>query len=457
MPRKFFKKLGQGIKKAAVGVARVGLPMAKNLLTSKARMFAGAVNPAIDRRINSSLNNLSNSLISKISGHGDYTTSIQDIRHNTLIRPTTDDNIPQFGMIKGGIRVQHREYLGDLKSSGTFKNNVYRVNPALAETFPWLSQLASNFERYRFLGLCFEFKSGSSDALNSTNTALGYVIMASQYNSLASPFLNKQQMENTQYCVSVKPSKSVIHPIECDPSLAPSPVLYTRLATVGDITAGDIRLYDHCQEEIAVVGMQQDDVNLGELWISYDVMLYLPVLNNGLAFDYKTQHIGMTVMNSGSTTYHPVGRNQFSCFDNLGGTLDQLNNRYYFPIGTNGLYLINISWKGQKTGGEAAQEGLNILEIDATTHCSLVNLYASQDPEAFRAEQPIFGWQANGDGNLQQFSAQYCVRIPNPNLLASVRFKSPDALFNSLDEPCIGDFIVTQVNGNLTNNLTPIP
>jgi len=454
MPRRFFKKLAKGVAKGAKAVGKVAMPV----LASKARMMASTVAPAIDRKINSTLNNLSNSLISKISGHGDYTTSEADIRHNTLIRPTTDDNIPQFGMIKGGIRVQHREYLGDLKSSGVFKNNVYRVNPALSETFPWLSQLASNFERYRFLGLCFEFKSGSSDALNSVNTALGYVVMASQYNSLATPFINKQQMENTQYCVSVKPSKSVIHPIECDPSLAPAPVLYTRLATVGDITAGDLRLYDHCQEEIAVVGMQQDNVNLGELWISYDIMLYLPVLNNGLALDNKTQHIGMTIMNSGESDFSPVGRLQYNLFDNFGGVLNQSTHTYFFPIGTNGLYLLNINWKGSATGGQVySVDQPNILDIVGVDNCEVVNLYCRQNPQAFRQERAVYGYKVRGGGELLEFSAQYCIRIINPNIQALIKFDPNSSYFNSLLEPCIGDFIVTQVNGNLLSNLTPIP
>jgi hypothetical protein len=39
--------------------------------------------------------------------------------------------------------------------------------------FPWLSNIAQNFESYKLRGLVFEFKSMSGDALTSTNTALG--------------------------------------------------------------------------------------------------------------------------------------------------------------------------------------------------------------------------------------------------------------------------------------------
>lgn len=74
------------------------------------------------------------------------------------------------------IIITHREYIGDVITSGTagaFKTNTYYINPGLNKTFPWLSQIAQNFESYRMLGCAFEFKSMSSDALNSTNTALG--------------------------------------------------------------------------------------------------------------------------------------------------------------------------------------------------------------------------------------------------------------------------------------------
>lgn len=63
-------------------------------------------------------------------------------------------------------------------SAGVFNGLVYKINPGNPETFPWLSSIASNFEAYRIEGLVFEYKTMSADALNSTNTALGQIILS---------------------------------------------------------------------------------------------------------------------------------------------------------------------------------------------------------------------------------------------------------------------------------------
>lgn len=76
---------------------------------------------------------------------------------------------------------RHRECLGDVVTSataGSFNYTRYLFNPTNAALFPWLHQLAANFESYRVKGCLFEFRSMSGNALNSVNTALGNVIMS---------------------------------------------------------------------------------------------------------------------------------------------------------------------------------------------------------------------------------------------------------------------------------------
>ena len=62
--------------------------------------------------------------------------------------------------------------------------------------------------------MLFEFRTMSADALNSVNTALGQVIMATDYNAANPPFGQKSEMENYEFGQSCKPSESQIHPIE---------------------------------------------------------------------------------------------------------------------------------------------------------------------------------------------------------------------------------------------------
>lgn len=126
-----------------------------------------------------------------------------------------------FGTVRGGCRVRHSEYLGDVFTSGTagnFQNDgIWIINPGNPDTFPWLSRLAMQFQEYHFRGLMFQFKTTSVDALNSTNTALGVVIGATNYNIAQPAFASKQEMDNYEFVVSGKPSRSWNYPVNCKP------------------------------------------------------------------------------------------------------------------------------------------------------------------------------------------------------------------------------------------------
>lgn len=212
----------------------------------------------------------------KISGSGAY-----DIpAHSTVV--TNVNSPPSFGPEK--TIITHREYIGDVFSSTGFNLTKYDVNPGLETTFPWLSGLAINYEKYRPLGMVFEFKSTSANALNSTNTALGTVIMASRYNGVSeSQPQSKMEMEQIENAISFCPAESGMHPIECALNFNPLNILYVRS---GDTPAGQSeQFYDVCDFYIATQGMQAADVNIGELWVTYKIELITPVLSAGQVGD----------------------------------------------------------------------------------------------------------------------------------------------------------------------------
>jgi len=182
--------------------------------------------------------------------------------------------------LTSGTRVIHREFLFDVITSdvaGAFKIQTIPLQPALTSSFPWLAASAENYQEYKLNGCLFEFKSNSYNAISSTNTAAGTVVMSSNYNVLDPPFINKFQMEQSQYTCSTKPSLHLLHPIECAKMETPTSVLYTR---PGPVSTGDLRLYDWCNFNIATVGTQGASTNIGELWITYDVTLLKPKLGS---------------------------------------------------------------------------------------------------------------------------------------------------------------------------------
>lgn len=206
-----------------------------------------------------------------VLGMGDYT-----VQHNVLV---AGDQVPSFGSAADRETVvYHREFITDITTSGTtgaFKIDTFPINPGLAQTFPWLSGVADNYEEYAIDGMIFEYKTTSSNAVAATNNnpALGTVILATQYNSLSPVFTNKQQMENYEFGCSTNPSCSVMHAIECAPFLTPNHLLYIRDGSQNDISSGDLRLYDLGKFSIATVGCQAPDAVIGELWVTYKVKL----------------------------------------------------------------------------------------------------------------------------------------------------------------------------------------
>lgn len=215
-------------------------------------------------------------LIRGITGFGDY-----KITSNTLTGDgIAKDSLPQFMTPGGrGFRLQHREYIQDVitsSSANTFASSEFLIQPALQASFPWFSAIAEQFEEYQINGMIFEFKSNSADALNSVNTALGSVIMATQYNVLQPSFANKVQMEQHEFSCSAKPSVNLMHAIECAKGESP---VYTLSTRNGSIESGDQRLYDFGRFTVASAGMQGTSVNIGELWVSYDITLLKPKVN----------------------------------------------------------------------------------------------------------------------------------------------------------------------------------
>jgi hypothetical protein len=206
------------------------------------------------------------SFLQSITGFGDYT-----VRSNSITN--SGGSPPQFG-IGNCCTIRHREFVANVASVGAaFNITPYPINPK-SPFFPWLSEIALSFEQYKIKGMVVEFKTTSATAVSSTNTALGSVILATQYNVLAPPFTTQQQMEAYQFCTSCVPSQTMIHPIECDPNQNSMSELYV------DSSLGDPRLEYLGTTYLATVGQQAASV-IGELWVTYEIDLIRPKLFSG--------------------------------------------------------------------------------------------------------------------------------------------------------------------------------
>jgi len=266
-----------------------------------------------------------------IFGQGAY-----GIKHNTLI----EDGVPKFsGLGTKGIRIQNKEYIGNVGSTTAFTTTSIPLNPGLYSVAPWLAKMANNYSAYTYHGLAIVFVSTSGDSLNSTNTALGSIIMATQYDVEAEPFQSKQQMEMTLGAVSGRPSVNLIHGVECKPSMMAYKKHFVR---AGEIDADDdLRLYDHATFVFATDAMQAVS-EIGELWITYDVEFFFPRISSNPSaasyFIYSNVYSSNAVPLNGTTgaaTVHTYGSLPIT-IGNAG-----IN---FSPLLTSGTYYIEVTW-----------------------------------------------------------------------------------------------------------------
>ncbi len=237
---------------------------------------------SVGKSIGSGLGNI----VSKITGFGSY-----KVNSNTLM---ADTGPPVFANgAEGSVIVARREFIGDVKGSIAFRNNTFTLNPGNPAMFPWLSRMATAFEQYQIMGMILEYKPTSGSAISSTNNSLGTVIMSTNYDILDSAFASKQAMENYQYTTSTVPSGAAIHCIECKPKLNVLENMYVRQLSYS--SSADPRFYDLGNFQLATVGMQADDIVVGELWVSYHVKLLKPKIPD-------SNIIGFNAYGTGSLT-----------------------------------------------------------------------------------------------------------------------------------------------------------
>lgn len=363
--------------------------------------------------IGGQLGTVAGNFLSKIFGMGSY-----KLKKNNIYDDMCNDQVPVMHSNSETVVLRHREYITDISSSTAFTQSSYAINPGLDTTFPFLSAIAQNFQEYSFNGLVFEFKSTSANALNSTNTALGTVIMVASYRADAPSFVNKQQMLNEMWSVDCKPAESMVLPVECDPSENPFRVQYVRGTTVP--TGQDPKLYDLAKLTIATVGSQAAAV-VGELWATYEVVLRKPKLSAGLdLFGDSALYALVTPANA-----NPLGTNRVQISDAIGLSLS--NTVITFPVGAQGNFFVCLSY----VNGTAVTP---VFTTPTLSNASFITISGNN----------YFG--SNGT-NAQYTSTWFYITLVNPTVTSTVTF----AGMTIPTTPASSNLTVCQVNGTLVS------
>lgn len=329
-------------------------PMIKQALVSSgeiigSRVGAGKQGGALGQRI------------SRLIGSGDYESNT--VATNSLINGKGLSASSQFGQSALKIRVKHREFLGDILSgsvAGAFTNYSYPLNAGLRTTFPYLSQLASNYEEYCFKGLVFEFISTASPFLSTS--ALGSAIAAMEYNSSMPAFTSKFAMENSAAAVSTRLDKNLMYGVECAAGANVQNCYYIRQgASTLPLTTTDLGLFQFAIAPGA--GVPTSSV-LGELWVAYDVELDRPLLNMD---DIGSCHVYRT----GATSLLPLGATSSFTRSNGSLSLTTVSGTVITPtsVSVGDSLLITVKW----TGGAVTVTYPGTPTLSGCTYQNLLN------------------------------------------------------------------------------------
>lgn len=212
--------------------------------------------------------------LSKWLGSGDY-----EVTSNSVLGKTSPE-IPFMHTDGQTVTIRHKEFIGTVTGSTGFTvNHALILNPGMSATFPWLSRIANSFQQYVVKGAVFHYIPTSGNAINSTNPAIGSVMIQTTYRSNDSSPLSKTEMLNEYWASEGPPNETLAHPIECNPSENPFRVQYIRSTGTG--TESPL-MYDLGKTFIATSGMPAAHP-VGDLWLTYEIELRKPIVRSDIA------------------------------------------------------------------------------------------------------------------------------------------------------------------------------
>jgi len=241
---------------------------------------------------------------------------------------------------KDSIIVSHRSLLGPVTGEILYEVIKYATNPGLSSTFPWLSELAARYEKYRFNRLRFEYRS-----VTSTDTK-GVIMMSFDFDAAdPAPSTKSQQAQTIPSSENnVWMNNDLV--VDC-----PKEFLFVRQGSVADT---DIKTYDI--GNLWISSIYGDGVIAGELYINYEVELKKPSLGHPL-----TTHLFTTAPTNGSPFNSSTKNLGFSVVDVTVSVSDRMmtcvtSGEYLvvFVVRGTGISVLNAPVAGAGSGGLVA-------------------------------------------------------------------------------------------------------
>lgn len=172
----------------------------------------------------------------------------------------------------GDAQIKHREYIMDIVagtgSPTPFALQQLAINPGQANTFPWLSKIAGNYESYIFDSIVFCYETEAPTALGGT------LVLTVDYDASDAAPSSKQQAMTYRSAVRSAPWTYCEHR-SLSEDLHKMKSNFIRPGTQPPNT--DIKTYDIGNLFIISQGVTTSEAVMGELYVEYNVRLLTPV------------------------------------------------------------------------------------------------------------------------------------------------------------------------------------
>jgi len=272
---------------------------------------------------------------------------------------------PQFpsgvsAMSRKCVTIEEDEYIADIASTTAFTNTQFPLNPGQLLTFPWLSKLAANWEKYRFNKIEFYYKPEASAYATAGQT--GKVILSFDYDAADAAPTSKTMCEDTDPHVDCMPYEECFLVLDCK---YVNDTLTGKYVRPGGVPGGtDIRLYDGGNLNVSTYGTTTGGT-CGEIRVRYSVTLEKPIIEPAtpISNNYSVAHFESTTTEaSGASTVAAQLLFATSVVNGLG--IVNTAGSFALPLGN---YLVIVRNEIVNSGPELTSWALDLLRNGTST------------------------------------------------------------------------------------------
>jgi len=263
----------------------------------------------------------------------------------------------------GAVRVRHAELVGNV--NGTINWNVQfnlTVNPGCETTFPWLSTIGLNYEKYSVNKLDFVYKTRCATSQQGS-VQIGY-----DYNPEDSAPGTEAQLSNYQGTVEDAPWKDIRM------SVRPQQIRKDLLIRGSYQSVVDVPDYDAGNMYVATVDAGANNAYFGKLWVEYDFTFKIPTTRFALGAAsisaYQPSASSTALLGTTATT-ETTGNITVSTTGNtitLSGVVP--GNTYVLNAGMAGTGISNFAFASQS--GQAIKTAICSLAINSAATFGMV-------------------------------------------------------------------------------------